>query len=229
MYFRYRFRIAPEVSLDGFALPMSYFADNSVPEAWVNGVAQSPFQDSLPQSSDTYFYAGFREATRAETVLSNGFQHGLNTIYVRVGSGGPSSNMGLMAQMSPAPLCSDTGDAPNSYGTIERQRREPWPRRVRRRRAHRRPDAGCLDRRRRRRSARRRSRRRRHRRCRRRGRTSTPWSSRQVRRPPPPRFASPRHGVRSDPAGLDRHPATASSRQRRRQRSTCPPVPPWPS
>ena len=61
LYFRYRFKIEPSVTLDNFVLPMSFFADNSVPNVWVNGVSQDPFQDSLPQSAtNPYFHAGFQ-------------------------------------------------------------------------------------------------------------------------------------------------------------------------
>ena len=82
VYFRYQFGIDPTVALDGFSLPMDFYADNSVPEAWVNGVAQSAFTTSLPQSTNTYFYTGFQAGNQAAAVLSHGFQHGANTIVV---------------------------------------------------------------------------------------------------------------------------------------------------
>ena len=115
VYFRYTFTIDPNVALNGFSLPMDFYADNSVPEVWVNGVAQSAFTTSLPQSTNTYFYAGFQAGKQAATMLSHGFQHGSNTIVVRVASGPP--NVGFMAQMNPTAVCADRGDAPASYGT----------------------------------------------------------------------------------------------------------------
>ena len=73
LYFRYRFNIDAGVTLDNFVLPMSFFADNSVPDVWVNGVSQDPFQDSLPQSpTNPYFYAGFVQANAAKTELTQG-------------------------------------------------------------------------------------------------------------------------------------------------------------
>ena len=115
VYFRYQFAIDPAVALAGFSLPMDFYADNSVPEVWVNGVAQSAFTTSLPQSTNTYFHTGFQTGNQAATMLSHGFQHGANTIVVRVASGPP--NVGFMAQMNPTAVCADRGDAPASYGT----------------------------------------------------------------------------------------------------------------
>ncbi len=116
LYFRYDFTISELVQLDGFALPMDFYADNSVPEVWVNGVAQSASEESLPQSpTDPYFHGGFREGTQASTRLSEGFQHGENTIIVRVASGAPYA--GFLAQILPEPVCADYGDAPDTYGT----------------------------------------------------------------------------------------------------------------
>ncbi len=116
LYFRYTFRIDPEVSLTGFVLPMEFFADNSVPDVWVNGVSQDPFETSLPQSAGApYTYAGFLQANKAATSLSHGFQTGLNTIVVRVASNSPAA--GFMAQINAQALCTDRGDAPDTYGT----------------------------------------------------------------------------------------------------------------
>ncbi len=116
LYFRYTFRIDPEVSLTGFALPMEFFADNSVPDVWVNGTSQDPFETSLPQSATIpYTYAGFLQANKAATSLSHGFQTGLNTIVVRVASNSPA--VGFMAQINAQALCTDRGDAPDTYGT----------------------------------------------------------------------------------------------------------------
>ena len=95
---------------------MDFLADNSVPEVWVNGTAQSPTQDGLPQTTgNAYQYVGFTLANRARTVLSDGFQHGANDIVVHVAS--DPGFVGFMAQMQQSPLCNDWGDAPNSYGT----------------------------------------------------------------------------------------------------------------
>lgn len=116
LYFRIQFDIDPNVSLEGFVLPMDFYADNSVPEVWVNGDPQSDTQDGLPQASaaETYLYAGFQEGRQASTELT-GFQHGRNEIIVRVASNGPA--VGFMAQIQPTAFCSDFGDAPASYGT----------------------------------------------------------------------------------------------------------------
>ena len=117
LYFRYRFRIDADVPLGGFAMQMDFLADNSVPEVWINGIAQSPTQDGLPQTpaATAYTYVGFKLANRASTVLSDGFQHGDNEIVVRVAS--DPGFVGFMAQMRQSPLCNDWGDAPNTYGT----------------------------------------------------------------------------------------------------------------
>ena len=116
LYFRYTFRIDPEVSLTGFALPMEFFADNSVPDVWVNGTSQDAFEAGLPQSAGApYTYAGFLQANKAATSLSHGFQIGLNTIVVRVASNSPA--VGFMAQINAQALCTDRGDAPDTYGT----------------------------------------------------------------------------------------------------------------
>ena len=117
LYFRYRFRIDADVPLGGFAMQMDFMADNSVPEVWINGTAQSPTQEGLPQTppATAYVYTGFKLANRASTVLSDGFQNGANDIVVRVSS--DPGAVGFMAQMQQSPLCNDWGDAPNSYGT----------------------------------------------------------------------------------------------------------------
>ncbi|WP_028650265.1 GEVED domain-containing protein [Nocardioides halotolerans] len=116
LYFRYTFRIAPEVSLGSFALPMEFFADNSVPDVWVNGVSQDPFESGLPMTTgDPYQYAGYQLANKAATSLSHGFQTGLNTVVVRVASGAPA--VGFLAQINAKALCTDRGDAPDGYGT----------------------------------------------------------------------------------------------------------------
>ncbi|MFC5729543.1 MULTISPECIES: GEVED domain-containing protein [Nocardioides] len=116
-FYRYQFRIAAEVPLEGFALPMDFYADNSVWEVYVNDVAQSDSQDSLPQNAaNPYFHNGFGTGRQASTLLADGWRHGLNTIVVHVKSGNPSVE-GFMAQMTPQALCNDYGDAPDSYGS----------------------------------------------------------------------------------------------------------------
>ncbi len=116
LYFRYPFQIAPEVSLSSFALPMEFFADNSVPDVWVNGVSQDPFETGLPMTTgNPYQYGGFVLGGKASTSLSHGFQHGANTIVVRVASGQDAA--GFMAQINAKALCTDRGDAPDTYGT----------------------------------------------------------------------------------------------------------------
>lgn len=117
VYFRYRFDIAPTLDPATFAIGLDFYADNSVWEIYVNGQPQSAELAAIPQSpSNPYFYAGFQEANRAQTVLSEDWVTGANELIVQVRSAGPQ--MGFLAQVTSDGLCADYGDAPPSYATL---------------------------------------------------------------------------------------------------------------
>lgn len=102
-YYRYNFNLDASVVPSTFALSMDFYADNSVSQVFVNGVAQSP--PGIPSSgtNNPYFYPGFAASTGATTTLTNNWQAGLNTIIIQIKSGRPME--GFLAQMRPSRLC----------------------------------------------------------------------------------------------------------------------------
>ncbi|MDR6688321.1 putative repeat protein (TIGR01451 family) [Arthrobacter sp. 1088] len=112
-YYRYDFTLSTAVLPSSFKLKMNWFADNSVAGVWVNNVPQTG--TNLPQApggsgpsipldpNDPYFYAGFRTAATASTLLDSNWQTGLNSIIVQIKSGAPSE--GFLAQIQPQPVC----------------------------------------------------------------------------------------------------------------------------
>ncbi|KAB2683399.1 DUF11 domain-containing protein [Brucella pseudintermedia] len=79
---------------------MSYYADNSVYQVWVNGVAQNIRSNF--GAADPYFYGGFRAGGDARGTLDKNWKTGLNTIVVQVKSAGPT---GFMAQINSEAIC----------------------------------------------------------------------------------------------------------------------------
>jgi uncharacterized repeat protein (TIGR01451 family) len=104
-YFRYDFDLANEVLLNNFSLKMDFYADNSVPEVWVNGIPQSGKIAGLPQSTNPYFYGGFQPGNQASLTLPFDWKHGQNEIIVRVASGPPET--GFMAEFRDESLCAN--------------------------------------------------------------------------------------------------------------------------
>ncbi|MEM6251356.1 MAG: GEVED domain-containing protein [Cyanobacteria bacterium P01_D01_bin.156] len=117
VFYRYQFNIDPAVTLDSFAVHMDWMADNSIWEIYVNGTPQSGNLGDIPQDpTSPYFHLGFKQANRAQTVLTENWQPGTNELIVRVRSEQPLQ--GFVGEISADVLCiPDFGDAPDTYGT----------------------------------------------------------------------------------------------------------------
>lgn len=119
-YYRYLFELAPTVVPAGFSVNLDFYADNSVTEIWINGVAQSGNLPEIPQgasSPNPYLYNGFVAGQEASTTLNQNWQAGQNELVVVIKSI-PGSE-GFLAQTTSAGFCEDYGDAPASYGTTK--------------------------------------------------------------------------------------------------------------
>lgn len=74
--YRYNFNLDASVDPSTFVLPMTFFADNSLAQVFVNGVAQGVQNYG---TANPYYYVGFSAANGAQTTLVNNWQTGLNT------------------------------------------------------------------------------------------------------------------------------------------------------
>ncbi|MCT7375141.1 DUF6923 family protein [Chelativorans salis] len=104
IFYRYEFDLDPGVDPSTLDLQMTFFADNSVYEIWVNGVAQNIQSDYAPD--DPYFYNGFTAANGADGSMNGAWQTGPNTIVVHIKSG-PGAQA-FMAQIQSTALCQPT-------------------------------------------------------------------------------------------------------------------------
>ncbi len=103
-YYRYQFSLDPSVNPSKFALQMNFLSDNDVAEVFVNGVAQSPLTTGLPQNtSNPYFFVGYKEENAAKTTLNHSWQTGPNEVIVQIKSGVPKE--GFLAQIRPSAVC----------------------------------------------------------------------------------------------------------------------------
>jgi hypothetical protein len=122
-YYRYQFTLPDSATASRFGLSISFLADNTVSEVWVNGVAQSGNTSGLPQNAplsqgkaqytgatgdatsvntgtppyNPYFYYGYQLANAANTSLNSSWVAGTNTVIVEVKSY-PNSE-GFLAQI----------------------------------------------------------------------------------------------------------------------------------
>lgn len=99
MYFRIRFILNSHFDLNEFLLNMSFYADNSVADVYVNGLPQSIHHPTiLPQAtgSRAYNHVGFSEANRVDLTLQNDWALCENELSVRVHSG--PGFIGFLAQ-----------------------------------------------------------------------------------------------------------------------------------
>nr|WP_313372702.1 choice-of-anchor D domain-containing protein [Brucella intermedia] len=101
IFYRYQFNLDPAVSPSSLDLKMNFYADNSVYQVWVNGVAQNI--RSNYGASDPYFYQGFSATGGATGSMKGNWRAGLNTIVVHVKSGEP--RQAFMAQMTSEAIC----------------------------------------------------------------------------------------------------------------------------
>jgi hypothetical protein len=109
-YYRYQFSIANASTAAAFGLNLSFLADNTASEVWVNGVAQSSKTSGLPQNAplpatqytgattdqssvlngtppyNPYWYYGYKLAQAANTSLYSNWVVGTNSIIVEVKS-----------------------------------------------------------------------------------------------------------------------------------------------
>lgn len=123
--FKVQFNIDPTVSLGSFAPSMTYSADNSVVDIFINGksqMAHGPGTWGLPQAggSNQFNYNGFgtnRWLTIA-SMASPDWQAGANSITVYVKSGNPS--MGFAAAISGSSACT-ANDAPSAIPAVTGQ------------------------------------------------------------------------------------------------------------
>ncbi|CAN5433463.1 hypothetical protein BH10ACT7_BH10ACT7_08110 [soil metagenome] len=117
-YYRYLFELAPTVVPAGFSVNLDFYADNSVAEIWINGVAQSGNLPEIPQApSNPYLHNGFAPGMEASTTLNQNWQAGQNELVVVIQS--IPGFEGFLAQTTSAGFCEDYGDAPASYGTTK--------------------------------------------------------------------------------------------------------------
>lgn len=107
VFYRIQFNIADAVDPAAFQLSMSFWADNSVAEVWVNGQPQSglPGVGTLPQSpANPYESTNFTTAaTEASYNFSHNWQTGTNTLIVDVKT--KPGYVGLLAQFNAVPVC----------------------------------------------------------------------------------------------------------------------------
>lgn len=98
VYFRNRFYLNSGVNPGQFVLDLNYYADNSIHEIYVNGVAQSThYPGLLPQNSGTpYSHVGFKNGKEASIKLAHDWCPCENEIIIQVKSGSPK--VGLLAQ-----------------------------------------------------------------------------------------------------------------------------------
>lgn len=101
LYFRVRFYLNSSINPSNFALNMSFLADNSVNDIYVNGVSQAANHPTLlPQeqgsSSNSYNFRGFDAGKGINISLSHDWKECENEIIVRVHSG--QNYAGFLAQ-----------------------------------------------------------------------------------------------------------------------------------
>jgi gliding motility-associated-like protein len=80
-----------------YCLTMDFFADNSVNEIYINGIAQSPNQPLLPVANQ-YGNIGFNAAGGLTVTMCEDWQPGTNELIIKVSSGAPFA--GFLAQYS---------------------------------------------------------------------------------------------------------------------------------
>ncbi|WEX10575.1 hypothetical protein [Chelativorans sp. AA-79] len=101
IFYRYQFNLDPAVDPASLDLDMSFYADNSVYQVWVNGVAQN-IQSGFG-GADPYFYGGFGAGGVAIGSMNGAWQTGFNEIIVHVKSG-PGAQA-FMAQINSEAIC----------------------------------------------------------------------------------------------------------------------------
>ncbi|MCO6180801.1 hypothetical protein, partial [Ciceribacter sp. RN22] len=101
-FFRYRFNLDPAVAPESLSLSvLTFYADNSVVEIWVNGVAQGIHSNY--GATDPYWYVGFVAGSGASGEMNGPWQTGFNEIVVHIVSG-PGA-IAFLAQMETTALC----------------------------------------------------------------------------------------------------------------------------
>ncbi|PYE87818.1 DUF7507 domain-containing protein, partial [Phyllobacterium leguminum] len=101
IFYRFRFNLDPAVDPKSLDLKMSYYADNSVFQVWVNGAAQNIRSNF--GTADPYFYAGFYATGVAAGSMNGAWKVGANEIIVHVKSGAPAQ--AFMGQISAGAIC----------------------------------------------------------------------------------------------------------------------------
>ncbi|MBW9052284.1 DUF7507 domain-containing protein [Rhizobium mesosinicum] len=100
IFYRYQFNLDSAVDPSSLDLQMTFYADNSVYQVWVNGQAQGIRSN---YGTDPYFYAGFTAAGGAAGSLRNNWRTGFNEVIVQVKSG-PGAQA-FMAQINTPAIC----------------------------------------------------------------------------------------------------------------------------
>ena len=107
VFYRLQFILDPSVNLATFQLNMDFWADNSVHEVWINGLAQSGLHGvgTLPQSpTSPYNSVNFSTSSPLTTyTFTQGWQTGLNTFIVDVKTA--PGLVGLLAQFRGNQTC----------------------------------------------------------------------------------------------------------------------------
>ncbi len=101
IFYRYQFNLDSAVDPASLDLKMNFYADNSVYQVWVNGVAQNI--RSNYGGSDPYYYWGFTDTGAATGSMRGSWRVGLNTVIVHIKSG-PGAQA-FMAQVTSEAIC----------------------------------------------------------------------------------------------------------------------------
>uniref|UniRef100_Q11DY3 Conserved repeat domain n=2 Tax=Chelativorans TaxID=449972 RepID=Q11DY3_CHESB len=101
IFYKYDFNLDPSVDPGSLDLRMSFYADNSLVQVWVNGVAQNI--RSNYGTNDPYQYQSFIAGRQVTATLNRNWQAGLNSIVFHVKSGSPYQ--GFLAQFQSTAIC----------------------------------------------------------------------------------------------------------------------------
>jgi hypothetical protein len=108
-YYKYDFTLDPQITPSTYAVKLDFYADNSVAEVYVNGVAQSTSAANagkLPQGTDPLGYNGYLSGAQSSVLLDHGWQTGQNSIVVQIYSA--PGNEGFLTQATAPAACSYT-------------------------------------------------------------------------------------------------------------------------
>ncbi|WP_165972843.1 DUF7507 domain-containing protein [Martelella mediterranea] len=109
LFFRYQFKLDPQVDLNSIRLDMDFYADDGIYQVWVNKTPQGVRSQHITPDyarpsmytdpSDDYYWANsYKPGNQEAGALSSGFQSGLNEIVVQIKS--QAEHVGLQAHFT---------------------------------------------------------------------------------------------------------------------------------